>query len=75
MKNLLYICIKNLGLKNGVKYWRLCKRAEKDPDFVLDWAERCESAAEQTKNEEEKKMLKNWARTLRVCHEDYLNKK
>jgi hypothetical protein len=69
--NSLYKCIKSLGFKNGWKYWRACRSAEKDPEFVLRWADQCEKSAENESDQTIKKALLTWAKTLRLCYEEY----
>lgn len=37
----LLSCWWHLGWRHGLSYWRIMRRADKDPDFLRLWAFRC----------------------------------
>lgn len=61
----LHESVKYLGFIDGIRYFRIYRRAVKDPNLVPRWAENCRKQAENPNlSREEKKMFNNFANVL-----------
>jgi hypothetical protein len=69
-------CICALGPFRGVAYWKLMLACEREPNRVIEWAERCEREAEMCKLRGDiggHWALDSWAKSLRHQHANYIS--
>jgi len=80
----LYDCIKSLGVKNGIRYWRIGNECMNDPEYYREFVKNTEAYALERqkrarKSGEEKDRLEaevwtDWARVLRGHFEHFVKK-
>ena len=61
----LFDCVKSLGLRTGIRYYRLAQRVKVEPGIVEDWASSCQAAAMDERDPAMQAALKQWAFLLR----------
>lgn len=69
--------IRTLGFWTGLRYWQIANRCAKNPELILDWANRCQSAGSQElqhENTQRGHHLIQWAHELRASYAAYMGK-
>ena len=64
-------CIWHLGPRNGLRYWRIMRACEKDPELVRGWAFQCRVEANEAEFAGDPKAataLRDWAGKLEACY-------
>jgi hypothetical protein len=69
-------CVRSLGLRNGLRYWRLQNAAINDPNVALFWAHEARRRAKKLRKSgqvSEAEAFEKWAKGLKRTHRDYMN--
>lgn len=71
--NSLFNCIRHLGIRMGLRYWLLNRRAKRDPEVIRDFARVCRREAFFCDDDETGNRLSDFARQCDRNYEAYKN--
>lgn len=73
----LITCIRALGLRNGLRYWRIQNACIRRPERALEWADNCEEEGNRSYVRGDLKgalVMWGWAEGVRASHYAYVER-